>query len=112
MIESYSFGEIEIDGKKYTNDVIIFPNHVKGNWWRKEGHRLNPEDIEDVIEASPDTLIVGTGANGRMTVPDETRNYIESEDIDLIVERSRGAVKKFNEIAGEMDTVAAIHLTC
>lgn len=112
MIESYSFGEITIDGEKYTNDVIIFPDRVKGNWWRKEGHRLHPEDIKNVIETSPDTLIIGTGANGRMTVPAETRNYIESEDIDLIVEKSGGAVGKYNEIAGKRDAVAAIHLTC
>lgn len=112
MIESYSFGEITIDGEKYTNDVIIFPDRVKGNWWRKEGHRLRPEDIRDVIETSPDTLIIGTGANGRMTVPADTRNYIKSENIDLIVEKSGQAVEKFNEIAGEENTIAAIHLTC
>ncbi len=112
MIESYSFGEIKINGEKYTNDVIIFPDYVKGDWWRKEGHRLHPEDIEGVIEASPDTLIVGTGANGRMTVPADTRDFIESKGIELIVERSREAVEKFNRLSEDEEAVAAIHLTC
>ena len=47
MIESYKFGAIVINGKKYTSDIIVFPEHVIDGWWRKEGHRLHVEDIED-----------------------------------------------------------------
>ncbi len=112
MIESYSFGEIEIDGEKYTNDVKIFPDRVDGDWWRKEGHRLQPEDIEDVVEAEPDVLVVGTGANGRMTVPSRTREYVESRGIELIAEKSDEACRTYNEISKERDAVAALHLTC
>lgn len=112
MIESYSFGKIVVDGQKYTNDVKIFPNRVEGNWWRKEGHSLSPEDIEDIIEFGPDVLIVGTGSSGRMTVPSETRDYIESKDIELVVKKSEEASELYNEISEDSDVVAAIHLTC
>lgn len=112
MIDSYSFGKIVINGEKYSSDVKIFSDHVEGNWWRKHGHRLLPEDIEDIIDASPDTLIVGTGANGRLTVPSETKEYIKSNGIELIVDKSERAVEKFNELVGEKEMAAAIHLTC
>jgi hypothetical protein len=42
-IESYRFGEIVIDGRRYSNDVIIYPDRVDGKWWREEGHSLVPE---------------------------------------------------------------------
>jgi len=40
MIEHYSFGRIVIDGKEYTKDLIIYPDKIRANWWRKEGHKL------------------------------------------------------------------------
>lgn len=112
MIESYSFGEIVVDGKKYTNDVIVFPDRVESDWWRKEGHSLHPEDIDKVIEESPDILIVGTGAYGRMKIPSETRKYIESNGIELIAKKTEAAFKAYNELSNSKKVVAALHLTC
>ncbi|KXA92432.1 hypothetical protein AKJ64_03175 [candidate division MSBL1 archaeon SCGC-AAA259E17] len=111
-IESYSFGNIVIDGEKYTNDVIVFPNGVKDNWWRKEGHSLHPEDIEDVVDRDPDVLIVGTGAYGKVSIPSDTREYIESRGIELVAEKTREAVETLRDIKDEEKAVAALHLTC
>ena len=43
-IDSCRFGGITIDGEVYTRDVIIRPEGVTANWWRKDGHGLCPED--------------------------------------------------------------------
>ena len=40
MIDSYSFGEITVDGTGYRSDVILFPQRVVADWWRESGHRL------------------------------------------------------------------------
>ncbi len=73
MIDSYRFGEIAISGEVYTSDVIIFPQRVRSNWWRREGHKLYPQDIEEALRERPDVLVVGTGNSGMMVVPKETR---------------------------------------
>jgi len=113
LIESYSFGRITIDGKTYRNDVIIFPDHVKDNWWRERGHSLLPDDISEVIGRGPETLIVGTGANDRMTVSSTTREHIESSGINLIVKDTEDACDLYNELVDtEGKVVAALHLTC
>ncbi len=112
MIDSYSFGNIVVDGEKYADDVIIFPDHVKDNWWRKEGHILHPKDLNEVMDASPEVLVVGTGASGRMKVPASTQEFIESRGIELIVEKSESACETYNDLSDERDIVAAIHLTC
>ncbi len=59
-IDTYSFGKIVIDGRTYTSDVIIYPDHVDASWWRKEGHYLRPVDLTDVVKAKPAVLIIGT----------------------------------------------------
>jgi len=54
MIESYSFGYIIINGNKYTSDVIVFPDKIKSNWWRKSGHLLLEEDISEILKFMPE----------------------------------------------------------
>ena len=112
MIDSYDFGQIIIDGKRYNSDLVLFPDRVKDDWWRKMGHRLQMEDLKDVLEAKPEVLVVGTGYYGAMTVPTETRKHVESEGIELIVEKTAKACKTFNRLVTSRKAVAALHLTC
>ncbi len=57
MIEKYDFGEIRVDGEEYHRDVIIYPEDAHGSqrvdasWWRKEGHRLDKTDLDEVVMA-------------------------------------------------------------
>jgi hypothetical protein len=111
MIDSYDFGRIVIDGKVYTSDVIIYPDKVYSNWWRKEGHRLQKEDLKEVFDYAPEILVVGTGAYGSMVVSEETKREIESRGIKLIVERTEKACEIYNSIKSRK-AVAALHLTC
>ncbi|MBC7188911.1 hypothetical protein H5U35_01680 [Candidatus Aerophobetes bacterium] len=112
MIEKYSFGKITIDGKIYTSDVIVYPDRVKDNWWRKEGHLLLPEDLEEVVKEKPEILVVGTGNSGLMQVPPETRNWLSSHRIKLIAEPTEKACATYNKLCKTTKVVAALHLTC
>ncbi|MFH1539560.1 MAG: Mth938-like domain-containing protein [bacterium] len=112
-IDSYSFGRIVIDGRTYTSDVIILPDSVIGNWWRKSGHSLATDDLGDVFRHSPELLIVGQGASGIMDVPESTRKAIESKGIKVIAQPTDRAVQTYNEAAERGENVAAaLHLTC
>jgi len=112
MIKSYNFGQIVINGRRYIHDVIIFPDHVKGNWWRKEGHRLSLEDLKEVFEAQPEVLLIGTGYNGLMKVSQEVKNYVKSKNIELIVENTKQACQTYNRLCQSKKVIAAFHLTC
>ncbi len=110
-IESYSFGRMVIDGRTYTSDLIVVGDEVFPNWWRKEGHRLQSDDLKTVIEKKPDVLIIGTGAHGIMTVPAETLKYLEEAGIEVISQPTGQAVETFNQIT-DRKKAAAFHLTC
>lgn len=113
MIESYDFGTIVIDGKRYTNDVIVFPGKVKDKWWRKEGHRLAVEDLEEALKADPNIVVVGTGYSGLMKVSHEVKQQLDKHGIRLVVEKTGDAAETFNKLANSSEkVVAALHLTC
>ena len=112
MIESYDFGSIVIEGKRYTTDVIIYPDHVEGNWWREEGHSLSPVDLWAAVQAKPEVLVVGTGHSGLMRVLPETEKYLREQGIRLIAERTTEAVPIYNQLCQSTRVVAALHLTC
>jgi hypothetical protein len=111
-IESYQFGEIVIDGQRYTRDVIITPDRVQTNWRREEGHNLVMSDLEDVLGEPPTVLVIGQGAYGRMVVPEETRRQLEAMGIEVIIEASGDACQSYNRLREGSVTVAALHLTC
>jgi len=112
IIDSYQFGLIVVNGKKYTSDVIIFSDRVRDNWWRKTGHELCLKDIAEVITENPEVLVVGTGASGLMKVLPEAQQAVEAQGIKLIVEATDTACHTYNHICHSQRAIAALHITC
>ena len=113
-IEKYSFGRIVIGGKVFSSDLVIFPDgHIQDSWWRKQGHRLQLDDIVSILDPAPGKLIIGTGAFGLMKVSENVLTLCKEQKIDVVVCRTAAAVKRFNEAAEAGTAVAAcFHLTC
>ena len=111
-IEEYSFGKMVINGKFYTQDLIIYPDSIEDSWWRKKGHSLVPEDIPRVLEMKPEVLVVGTGASGVLKVPASTKKQLADEGIELIDMKTDKAAKEFNRLKSQKHVVGAFHLTC
>jgi len=113
MIKNYSFGQILINGKKYNSDLIIFKDYIYDSWWRKEGHNLCIDDIKEIIDKKPDTLIIGTGYYGLMKVPEELIEHIKLSGIkQVIVKKTGDACNEYNKLCKKKNIVAAFHLTC
>jgi hypothetical protein len=113
QIGGYRFGEIEVDGKKYHGDIKIIDRSVISNWWRAEGHELASYDVEDILFAAPEILVVGMGLPGHMRVMDELREKLTAKGISLIDEPTPRAVATFNKLKKSGKKVAgAFHLTC
>jgi hypothetical protein len=112
-IDHYSFGRIVVDGHTYDTDVIIFSDHVQARWWRREGHRLEREDLASVMVDPPRMLVIGTGYFGRMKVPEETLAFLRGLGVEVRVAKTGDAVRELNRLQKESARiVAALHLTC
>jgi hypothetical protein len=112
-IDDYRFGHISVGGQDYDADLIIFPDHVQQGWWRREGHRLAPEDLETVLADAPQVLVVGTGCYGRMRVPEETLAALRAAGVEVRIAKTGDTVDDFNRLRRERARVIAVlHLTC
>jgi hypothetical protein len=110
-IESYDFGRIVIDGREHVKDVIILPEAVVPNWWRKDGHSLILEDLEEVLAELPSRLVVGTGAHGRMHPDPRAVEELARRGIAVEALTTGEAVRRYQELEPS-STAAALHLTC
>ena len=115
MIESYDFGLIVIKGRRYTSDVIVFPERVIEGWWRKEGHRIYVEDLKEILdrEPRPEVLVVGTGYYGIVKFSPEVETVLKSQGIELVAQPTKEACQTFNKLLKSNRRIAgAFHLTC
>jgi len=111
-IASYRFGSVVIDGAKYTEDVIVFPDRVSPHWWRKERHLLQLADLDEALAGPPEVLIVGSGSQQCLQVAPEVSTRTRELGVELLVFDTRTACRTFNEVLPRRRAVAVLHLTC
>ncbi len=112
-IKSYVFGKIEIGGKIHTSDVTIYDDHVNSSWWRKEGHYLQRDDIEEILNTNPNVMIIDTGKYGTVKVGNGVKKKLEYRGVEFICVNTDEACNRHNEISGSSKkVVTALHLTC
>jgi len=113
MIEQYSFGNIVINSVKYTNDMKIVLGKVVPEWWRKRGHSVDVDDIQDILKSGPDIVVIGKGSPGLMKATRALRKFLKDHNVKLIEEKTIRAVETFNRLLKEGQNIAAgFHLTC
>jgi hypothetical protein len=113
MIEKYTSGRIIVNNKTYNQDLKIIQGQVVDNWWRKTGHRVDANDMKDVLDASPDIIVIGTGYAENMRVAQDLTSETRQRNIKVIAEDTYKAVHTFNDLFSKGKNVSgAFHLTC
>ncbi len=96
-ITGYSFGKMLVGEREFMSDLILHPDgRIQDNWWRSQGHNLIPEDITTVLDVPPEKLVIGTGANGMMKVPERVVELCNSRGIEVEICPTAKAVTRFN----------------
>ncbi len=113
MIEDYGFGSMTVNGKTYSNDLILHGETVlDDSWWREDGHNIAIKDLAGLPEEF-DVLVIGNGANGVCQVPEKTIDHVKKTGADVIVEKTGKATETYNQLLSEgKDVIGAFHLTC
>ena len=113
MIEDYGFGRMKISGLTYASDLKIINNRVIPDWRRKSGHRVVADDVQDMLAAGVEIIVLGKGKPGLMKADASLRDLLSEKGIELIEEKTSRAVKTFNRLVEEGKHAAAgFHLTC
>ncbi len=110
-IDGVKFGELEIDGKIYYSDMVV--------WWdgkiefRKKSHIFGMPEFKKVLKRKPNAIVIGTGLAGIVKVSNDVKKIIKSKKIKLFVDVSSNAVDIFNGLVKTgKKAVAIIHTTC
>jgi hypothetical protein len=113
-ITGYEFGRIVIDGQEHRRDVIVLPDRVVRDWWRRDGHSLVLDDLEEVLDELPERLVVGCGANGRLHPDPSVAEALARRGTEMEALPTAEAVERYGELArsNPAAVAAALHLTC
>jgi hypothetical protein len=113
-IESYSPGRAVVDGVERNRDLIVLPDRVLDNWWRRDGHSLVIEDLADVIDELPPKLILGCGYANRLEPDPAVIEALAKRGVKVEPLPTDEAVARFEELEARdpAAVAAALHLTC
>ena len=110
------FGEIEVEGKRYTHDVVIDGGKVRkrkkgaSKQFRDEfGH--TPLSAREEIPWGGKRLIVGTGAHGALPVMDEVLQEAKRRGIKLTAAPTSEVCRLLEEVK-KGQAYAILHCTC
>jgi hypothetical protein len=111
-----AFGEIEVDGKRYTHDVIIDGGEVRKRSKKPSkafrgqfGH--TPLSAEESLPWGGSRLVVGTGAYGSLPVMPEVEAEARRRKVDLVVLPTPDALELLCDIDAKK-VFAVLHVTC
>lgn len=113
MITDFSFGRIVVDGQICNSDIKIVNGRLVKDWWRRSGHSVQIDDVQDILASDPQILVIGRGQPGYMRVSESLRRHLDKNYIQLIEEPTSEAVKTFNSYHSKGKKVAGgFHLSC
>ncbi len=111
-----TWGRIDVEGFGTFKDVKLWPGGARGWDWNETGTRhrpgIQPADLEEIVDAGVDVVVLGRGMQGLLRVPDETVEWLEDRGVEVIVERTEKAVERYRELRTRRPTGAVFHTTC
>ena len=109
-------GEIEVEGKRYTHDLVIDGGKVRkrkkgpSKAFREEfGH--TPLSAKEEIPWGGKRLLVGTGAHGALPVMDEVLAEARRRGVQIIAAPTVEVCELLEEVKRDQ-THAILHCTC
>lgn len=110
------FGEIEIDGERYTRDLVIDGGRIRKRakqpskpYRARYGH--TPLSVEESLPWRGSRLIVGTGAYGSLPIMDEVSTEARRRGIEIVAVPTPEACQILSSLPDD-EICAVLHTTC
>ena len=110
MIETVSLGKLLFKGKVSRSDTIVYKDHMNTKWWINSRTCIEPGDLDEVIKAEPEVVVVGLGFMMPVSISDAAIAALEDNGIEVHVEKSEKAAELFNEFTPKKKTIGLFHL--
>ncbi len=124
-IEETSFGWIEIDGKRYDHDMVVYQDGEERNIIKRKkritkskhgtSHKFTRKEMETYLELVDiddiDKILVGTGQYGELGLLPETKELLDELDIDHVEKKTPELVELSDQLE-QIGVIYIIHVTC
>jgi hypothetical protein len=111
-----TFGEIEIEDRRYTFDIVIEAGWVekrrkKPSKRHRDEFGHTPLSVEESIPWGGSRLIVGTGESGSLPIMPAVWAEADRRGIEIVAAPTEEALRLLHDVEAE-DAYAIIHVTC
>ncbi len=106
LITGYDKGWVEINRQRYSNNLILLPNQLIGNWHVLSFESIQADDFEKVAGLKPDVVLLGTGASHKFIHPKLT-TALTKVGISLESMSTDAACRTYNILMSEGRNVLA-----
>ena len=111
-----SFGEVEIDGQRFTHDIVVEGGRVRK---RRKGpskayrgsYGHTPLSVAEAIPWPSARLIIGTGVSGQLPVMEEVYAEAGRRGVEVVV-LPTGEACELLARDGSPGIAAILHVTC
>jgi len=107
QIEWIGLGEIQINGHRYTQDVVVRGDGSIKKRRRKlsrqvygDAHMVSVEEVKQICRSSPHVLVVGTGTEGRLSLGHDACLWLDRQGIRFVQKATPAAVLEYKALKG------------
>lgn len=118
-IDSTEFGSITVDGITYSHDILI---RLSGEVVKRKkklskkyygtSHIISRDEAEFIYEKGCDTLVVGAGQGGNVTLSPEAEEFFRHHDCRVILQPTPEAIESYNKTKRKAGIIGLFHVTC
>lgn len=110
------FGEIEVEGERYTYDVVIDGGRVlkrkkKASKAYREQYGHTPLSVDEPIPWGGPRLIIGTGESGSLPVMPEVKQEGARRGVEIVALPTEEALHLISGLKAR-EVYAVLHVTC
>jgi len=117
LILKLGWGKMEVEHLGRGKDFKLWPGGGRPWDWGEAGtshtRGIQIDDVKELVEHGAKVIVLTRGMLLRLTVPDRTRDYLESRNIEVVVASTKTGMKIYNDYAEKKVPVAGLfHSTC
>ena len=111
-----AFGEIEVEGKRYTHDVVIDAGRVskrvkKASKAYRDQFGHTPLSVKENIPWGGRRLNVATGQSGSLPIMPGVWKEAEQRGVEIVAAPTEEALRLLGDLEAK-DVFAVVHVTC
>lgn len=116
-ILSVKWGKMEVEDIGKGKDFKLWPGGGKSWDWSEHGtgHSagIQAGDCEELVKNGARVVVLSRGMYKRLKISDQARDYLQENDVEMIAESTKNAVKAYNSLVERGEKVGGLfHSTC